>query len=196
MKKVLALILVVVMAMGVLAACGGEAATPTTTEAPTQAPTAAPTEAPTEAPADNVCVIDKISKHENGWAKGDQFGNTQFHGVYFNAKTNDAVYAEDWSVEYLPDDLGCVTLVRGGEEIDITVLGAGTIVKFSKNSYALKFEEWMIGEYFPIADGDMLILQGNFVDNQEGNWTISFPEPIYISFAGGMAKFANEDPRG
>ena len=56
MKKIAALILVLVMAVLALTACTGMVANPVATEAPTavatEAPTAAPTEMPTEAPVE------------------------------------------------------------------------------------------------------------------------------------------------
>lgn len=191
MKKLLALMLALIMAVGVFAACDTAE-----TQDPTEAPTAAPTEAPTEAPVDeNVSVMGKLNKHENGWAQGDQFGNEQFHGVYFNTKVNDAIYAEDWSIEYTPVEDESVILVRDGEEYDISLVGSGMIVKFGKTAYALKFEEWMIGELFPVTDGDMIILSGDFIEKNDGECTIRFETPVYISFAGGNAKFSSEDPR-
>ena len=51
MKKLIALLLALVMVIG-LAACGGSATTETKAPAATEAPTEAPAEAPTEAPAE------------------------------------------------------------------------------------------------------------------------------------------------
>lgn len=192
MKKLLALILALIMVMGLLAACGGDTAN--TTEAPKQTTGASveTTEAPETTQADEkYVVIDKISKHENGWNQ-NMWGNDAY-GVFFNAFANDLPYSEDWDMEYRCVSGDVMKLVRDGETIEIgNDVGYG-LVKVSKTEYYLKLEDWILPDgIFPIVNGDMIIVDGDFI-NDENGWTVHIG-PVYMSFAGDMVKFSTTDP--
>lgn len=193
MKKLIALLLALVMVTCLFAACGNaqqgdnsQDTEPTSTE-PTE------TEPATTEPEANVAEIKKLSKHENGWMQVDFSGNEDSQGVYFNSFANDAPYAEDWSLRYTPTENASVILVRDGEQIDITQPGAEMIVKYGNTSYYLAMDKWLLGDdVFPVTNGDMIILEGDFMD-PTGEWTIRFL-PQYIVFDNDMAKFYTEDP--
>ena len=104
MKKLIALVLSLILVLS-LAACGGNRATPT--EAPTQAPTEAPTAAPTEAPAaytgtltELVTAIYEKQPLEFGVADpmaidlADSYQLSYFMGLTDGSKVSEAVYSE------------------------------------------------------------------------------------------------------
>ncbi|MBO5078062.1 MAG: hypothetical protein J6B67_00070 [Oscillospiraceae bacterium] len=190
MKRILALILALMTVACLFAACGDNTETttePTTTEPETTEPETTVAEA-------NLATIKKLSKHENGWMQGDFHGNADSMGIYFNTFANDAPFNEDWSLRYTPTETAKLILVRDGEEYDLTNPGAQTIVKYSKTEYYLVLDKWLVGEeLFPLVNGDMIIIEGGFLD-PTGEWTIDF-EPQYITLKGDTAKFSVDDPR-
>lgn len=197
MKKLLALLLVLVTVMS-FAACGGNNnAVETTTEpAPvetTTEPAPTETEAPTEAGA---IVIDKISTHENGWMV-DAWGNVDTQGIYFNAWANDGPYNTDWTVEYTPISNDVIKLVRDGEVYEIGVMMAGTLVKFGSTEYYLKADKWMIHELFPFVEGDVVIVEGDFVGMGAAEGYTIHMNKFYMQLkTGGITKFTTEAPEG
>lgn len=194
MKKLLALILAVAAVACVFAACGEEA--PAVTDPPaTEAPTAAPTEAPTtEEPTEpGVIVAGSLSNHENGWEV--EAWNEDASGVYFNMWANDLPYNTDWSVEYQPHSGDVVKLVRNGEAHMIGGPGIGQLVKFSVNSYYLKFDKYITQELFPLQEGDVVIIEGDF-SNPENGQTIHFDKTYVQLKAAGITKFTTEAPEG
>ena len=197
MKKLLALLLVLVTVMSFAACAGGNAQTtteaPTTTEPATEESTTEPETTEPEV-AENTVVIDKISTHENGWMV-DAWGNIDTEGIYFNAWSNDAPYNTDWSMEYAPVSSDVIKLVRDGEVYEIGLMAAGTLVKFGATEYYLKADKWMIHELFPFVEGDVVIVEGDFV-NVDNGWTITM-DKVYMQLkTGGITKFTKEAPEG
>lgn len=208
MKKLLALTLVLLMAVSMFAACDNKAATPT------QAPTAAPTEpqatepqatepqvtepaatdpAVTEPTDEKYIVIEKLNKHENGWNQ-DTWGNGS-HGVFFSLKTNDAPFELDGAPAYYDAvDFDVVKLYRDGEVYEIGTPNRDNLSKVDKNGYYLRLEEWIIQEYFPIVNGDVILVSGDFY-NADSGYTLHF-EPVYLIFNGDMVKFSQTAPEG
>ena len=93
MKKILALTLAILMVASMFAACGNQNANtepqttaPQVTKEP-QATEPQATEPEATEPNEKYVVIEKLSKHENGWNQ-DAWGNGS-HGVFFNAFAND-----------------------------------------------------------------------------------------------------------
>ena len=192
MKRIIALILALMTVACLFVACGGNTETTTEPEVTTTEPET--TEPETTVAAANVATIKKLSKHENGWMQMNFSGDENAQGIYFNTFANDAPFSGDWAVRYTPTETAKVTLVRDGEEYDLTCPGAETIVKFSKTEYYLVLDKWLVGEEMvPVANGDLIIIEGGFVD-PTGEWTIDF-EPQYITLKGDTAKFSVEDPR-
>ncbi len=141
------------------------------------------TEYPTESGVE-AQVIPTMLEHPNG------FTGT---GLYFKAEENTLPY-DGWSVEYFPREAGCIKLIRGDETYDIANIDAGTIVKFSDTEYYFKLEQWMYKNYFPFVDGDILVVEGKFVN--AGLAGLMEIGKTYITFSGGMAYFSTEYPTG
>lgn len=197
MKKLLALLLVLVTVMS-FAACGGnDNAAETTTEPTPEETTTEPVVEETEAPTDaEAIVIDKISTHENGWMV-DAWGHVDTQGIYFNAWSNDAPYNTDWTVEYTPVSSDVIKLVRDGEVYEIGIMMAGTLVKFSGTEYYLKADKWMINELFPFVEGDVVIVEGDFVGMGEAEGYTIHMNKFYMQLkTGGITKFTTEAPEG
>lgn len=203
MKKILALTFALLVVASLFVACGNQNANeapqdstanvennPTDPNPTDPNPTDATPEDPTE-PDEKYVVIEKLSKHENGWNQ-DAWGNGS-HGVFFNAFANDLPYNDgDDYVYYRPVSADCIKLVRNGETIELGDPFVDFLNKMNKTAYYLRLEEWMISEYFPVVNGDMIIVDGDFYNDDNG-YTVHVG-PVYMTFAGDMVKFHTSDP--
>ena len=197
MKKILALSLALLMLASVFAACGNQEENPTepdpiVTDAPEVTDGSETPEVTDGADeSENYSVIEKMSKHENGWVQNN-WGNDSY-GVYFNAKSNNAPYTEGEDyVYYRPVEESCIILVRDGESYELGNVFFDFLFKQDRTAYYLRLEEWMISDYFPIVNGDMIIVEGDFINEDNGH-TIHI-EKSYLTFAGDMVKFSQTDP--
>ena len=186
MKKLLALTLALVMAVCMFAACDGNNSE---TNPPATNPPATTDPEPTEP---DVIVAGSLSNHENGWEV--EAWNPDAAGVYFNMWTNDLPYNSDWTVEYQPHSGDVVKLIRDGETHMIGGPGIGQLVKFSANSYYLKFDKYVTQELFPLQEGDVVIIEGDF-SNPENGYTIHFDKTYVQLKVGGITKFTTTAPR-
>lgn len=197
MKKVFALTLALVMVACMFAACGGNnaATNPPTTNPPATNPpvTNPPVVTDPEPTVPDVIVAGSLSNHENGWEVEAWSPNAA--GVYFNMWTNDLPYNSDWSVEYQPHSGDVVKLIRNGETHMIGGPGIGQLVKFSANSYYLKFDKYVTQELFPLQEGDVVIIEGDF-SNPENGYTIHFDKTYVQLKTGGITKFTTTAPEG
>ena len=142
----------------------------------------------TEYPTENEVeaqVIPTMLPHPNG------FIGT---GVYFMAAEENTLPFDGWFVEYFPREAGCIKLIRNGETYDIANVNAGSIVKFSDKEYYFKLDQWMYQKYFPFGDGDILIVEGKFVN--AGLAGLMEIGKTYIAISSGMAYFSTEYPDG
>ena len=142
----------------------------------------------TEYPSENAVeaqVIPAMLEHPNG------FTGT---GVYFSAAEENTLPFDGWFVEYFPREAGCIKLIRDSETYDIANVDAGTIVKFRETEYYLKLEQWIYKNYYPFVDGDILVVEGKFVN--AGLAGLMEIGKTYITFSGGMAYFSTEYPDG
>ena len=142
------------------------------------------TEYPTESTVE-AQVIPTMLPHPNG------FIGT---GVYFMAAEENTLPYDGWTVEYFPREAGCIKLIRNGETYDIANVNAGSIVKFSDKDYYFKLDQWMYQKYFPFGDGDILIVEGKFVN--AGLAGLMEIGKTYIAISSGMAYFSTEYPDG
>ena len=142
------------------------------------------TEYPTESTVE-AQVIPTMRPHPNG------FIGT---GVYFMAAEENTLPYDGWTVEYFPREAGCIKLIRNGETYDIANVNAGSIVKFSDKDYYFKLDQWMYQKYFPFGDGDILIVEGKFVN--AGLAGLMEIGKTYIAISSGMAYFSTEYPDG
>ena len=92
-------------------------------------------------------------------------------GINFAVDADDVPYNADWSVEYVPVSNEAIKLIRNGETKNIANTGAGTIVKLGEDNCYLKLEQWMIGDVYPIREGDVLIVEGEF-KQKNGDYTM------------------------
>lgn len=128
--------------------------------------------------------IPTLLEHPNGYTGT---------GVYFKAEENSLPF-DGWSVEYFPREAACIKLIRGEETFDIANPDAGTIVKYNETDYYLKLEQWIYKNYFPFVDGDIIVVEGKFVNS--GLAALTEIGKTYISIQGGMAYFSTEYPTG
>lgn len=140
-------------------------------------------EYPTESGVE-VQKIPTLLEHPNG------FTGT---GVYFKAEENTLPY-DGWSVEYYPREASAIKLIRDGQTYDIGNVNAGTIVKYNETDYYLKLEKWIYKDHAPFGDGDILVVEGKFVN--AGLAGLMDIGKTYISFNSGMAYFSTEYPEG
>lgn len=208
MKKLLALTLALLMVVCMFAACGDNSGSanndnkgtePAPTDAPTQPDateppaTDAPTEPdPTEAES-NVITAGTLSNHENGWEV--EAWNEGASGVYFNMWANDLPYESDWSLRYQPHSGEVVKLIREGEVYPIGGPGMELLVKFGPNGYCLCFDKWITQELFPLQEGDVVIIEGDF-SNPLNGYTIHFDKTYVQLKVGGITKFTTTAPEG
>lgn len=194
MKKLIALTLVLVMVVGVLAACGGNNNTQVTTEPQNvEATTTEPATTVPEPTEPDAIVAGTLSNHENGWEV--EAWSEGASGIYFNMWANDLPYDSDWAVRYQPHSGNVVQLYRDGECYPIGGPGVGMLVKFSANSYYMVFDKWITQELFPLQEGDIVVIEGDF-SNPENEYTIHF-DKVYVQLkVGGITKFTTTAPDG
>ena len=128
--------------------------------------------------------IPTLQDHPNG------FTGT---GVYFKAEENTLPF-DDWSVEYYPKEASAIKLIRGDQTYDIGNVNAGSIVKFNDTGYYFKLEQWIYKDYFPFVDGDIIVVEGKFINS--GLAALMEIGKTYISIQSGMAYFTTEYPTG
>ena len=115
-------------------------------------------------------------------------------GLYFKLSANAAPFNPDWTESYTPASADCIKLIRDGRTYSIGNIAAGTIIKYSETEYYLKTEKWMMSDFYPIRDGDILLVEGNFLD-AKGETALSFSSN-YISMEYGSATFSETYPDG
>lgn len=192
MKKLFALLLALSLVV-CMAACGTGNDTNTEPEVTTTEPEEIPTTTE-EVKADaNYIEAGMPSNHENGWeaAVWSEDGS----GIYFNLWANDLPFNEDWSVRYTPLSGENVKLVRDGEVYNYGGPGYGMLVKFGTTAYYLVFDRWITQDQFPLQEGDVVILEGDFI-NQENGYTIHFDKTYVQCKVGAITKFSTTAPEG
>ena len=128
-----------------------------------------------------------------GAMQADSRGKSS-EGLYFKLSANAAPFNPDWTESYTPASADCIKLIRDGRTYSIGNIAAGTIIKYSETEYYLKTEKWMMSDVYPIRDGDILLVEGNFLD-AKGETALSFSSN-YISMEYGSATFSETYPDG
>ena len=141
-------------------------------------------EYPTESTVE-VVQIPQMLEHPNGLAGT---------GLYFNAAEENSLPFDGWSIEYSPRAASCVQLIRNGETREIGNVDAPAIVKYSETGYFLKLEKWIYKDNYPFVDGDILVIEGKFVN--AGLGALMEIGKTYVAFNGGMAYLSTEYPSG
>ncbi len=96
---------------------------------------------------------------ENGW--------TPTGGLYFTMKANDLPYHADCTIRYTPVSESCVKLVRNGKTYTVAHTLRETICKYSETNYYYEF--WTLDTYKPVVAGDVLIVEGDFINKSSGD---------------------------
>ena len=94
----------------------------------------------------------------------------QSGGFYFSM-TENAAGVDDWGAAgtyYKPVTASAVKLIRNGETSNIGLVGTDMITKFNATSYFYKAENWMLGDKYPLTNGDVVVLEGNFYATVNG----------------------------
>ena len=188
-KKIFVSILLLLCLSLVLVGCRGKSKGETNGETnpiPTVAPTEdLETESPEETEEEEYCVPAGIMKaHPNG-----ANGNT---GIYFTMEPNEVPADSSWSTEFRPASPSVIQLFRDGETYNVGNHLTGMVVKYSDTNYYLKTEEWINRNYFPLQNGDVLKIEGDF---RNGTLGIRFTvDTTYILYDEGLVFFGTEYP--
>ncbi len=123
--------------------------------------------------------------NETTWHEKQTGTTTPKTGIYFKLSNDISAlpFASDWSVEYAPTSVDCVKLVRNGVTQSVGRLGAGTLIPVGGGVLWLKLESWTITSFEAgesIADGDIVIIEGDFVNNSNG-YTVHV-DKTYVKF--------------
>lgn len=193
MKKHILIPLALLLTVSLLAGCGGKPENTEVSQTSAEEETyggwddVAPTWAEgTEDPGPRIVEAGQLNKHENGWYQNLDNGTD---GVYFNLWTNDVPVDTSWSIRYEPTLKSNFYIVRDGalHNVDCRLL------KCSTTGYFLVCDPWLLGELSPLQAGDVLILQGDFV-NYDNGWGLHF-DTSYIKLKGvNGTKFYVEPP--
>lgn len=118
-------------------------------------------------------------------------------GIYATGAATNATYNSDWSVEYTPAAAENYKLIRDGKTYNVGVTGQGTIVLFGKTDMYLKQEGHTFGDgtLLPIRSGDVLVVEGEWICNQDASSKITITT-TYILIGEGTATFSADAPEG
>ena len=84
----------------------------------------------------------------------------------------------------------CVKLVRGGQTYHVAHTLRETICKFSATDYYYEF--WTLDTYKPVVAGDILIVEGNFINKSSGE-ILSIAKTTITFNEDGTATFESEE---
>lgn len=191
MKKLIAILLACLMLVSVLAACGPKnttesndpsSETPSSdipsseaSEPSSEAPSEAATEPSTEASGPRIVDAGVVNKHDLGWYQNLDNGTD---GVYFNLWSNDVPADDTWAIRYVTTSDDDCTIIRDGVSTTVSC----QVLKFSNTEYFLVLDPWLIGELSPLQTGDVIVLQGDLV-NYDNGWGLHF-DTTYFTLKG------------
>ena len=146
---------------------------------------------------------------EGGEAQGNNLGVLAAHsagvnidsttnsvtGIYATGTATSAPFNTDWSVEYTPAAAKNYQLIRDGVTYDVGVPGSGTIVLFGQTELYLKQEGHTFGDgtLLPIRDGDILVVKGEWICNQDASASVTVTKTC-ILLSEGTATFYEGEP--
>ena len=146
---------------------------------------------------------------EGGEAQGNNLGVLSAHsagvnidsttnsvkGVYALGAATSAPFNTDWSVEYTPAAAKNYQLIRDGVTYDVGVPGSGTLVLFGQTELYLKQEGHTFGDgtLLPIRDGDILVVKGEWICNQDASASVTITKTC-ILLSEGTATFYEGEP--
>ena len=115
-------------------------------------------------------------------------------GIYATGAATSAPFNTDWSVEYTPAAAKNYQLIRDGVTYDVGVPGSGTIVLFGQTDLYLKQEGHTFGDgsLLPIRDGDILVVKGEWICNQDTSATVTITKTCILISEGTATFYAGE----
>ncbi len=133
-----------------------------------------------------------LSQHVNG-VNMDSTTNS-VKGIYATGAATTAPFNTDWSVEYTPAAAKNYQLIRDGVTYDVGVPGSGTIVLFGQKELYLKQEGHTVGDgtLLPIRDGDILVVKGEWICNQDASASITVTKTCILISEGTATFYAGE----
>ena len=133
-----------------------------------------------------------LSAHSAGVAADALTGAIK--GIYATGAATNATFNTDWSVEYTPAAAGNYKLIRDGVTYDVGVPGNGTIVLFGQTELYLKQEGHTFGDgsLLPIRAGDILVIDGQWICNQDPASTVSITK-TYILITDNSVVFSDQE---
>jgi len=134
-----------------------------------------------------------LSAHDAG-VNIDSTTNT-VTGVYATGAETSAPFNTNWSVEYTPAAAKNYQLIRDGVTYDVGVPGSGTLVLFGQTELYLKQEGHTFGDgtLLPIRDGDILVVKGEWICNQDASASVTITKTC-ILISEGTATFYEGEP--
>ncbi len=132
-----------------------------------------------------------LAAHTAGVVK-DNGGNIT--GIYATCAATNATFNTDWSVEYTPAKAENYKLIRNGVTYNVGVPGSGTIVLFGQTELYLKQEGHTVGDgtLLPIQDGDILVVDGEWICNQDAASTVTITKTCILISEGTATFYAGE----
>ena len=124
--------------------------------------------------------------------EGDTVGQTLFYGRGAGRQATASAVVADITDAAINLANNCRQRIPGfsaGEQFERKISEDSVVSR-----YYLRLEEWIIEEYFPIVNGDVILVEGDFV-NADSGYTLHF-EPVYLIFNGDMVKFSQTAPEG
>ena len=118
--------------------------------------------------------------HSNGW-------NTD--ALYFSMAENEAPIGD--AIRYKPEAASNLKLIRDGVTYDVGHTDRETIVKSGDTAYYIAL--WVLGDYKPLKENDILIVSGNFT-NAANNTTLNISKSYVLINADNTASFSTEMP--
>ena len=140
------------------------------------------TEYPDESVGAKVIEVGPFTEHPNGMNP---------NGFYACAPGNSAPVT-DWSVEYKAVTEDAIQLIRGGQTYNVGNPAAGRLIKYKDNEYFIKMEQWIIKDLYPLQDGDIVKIEGNFANSATG--ILLKVKRTYVAVNQGMIAYSSNYP--
>ena len=140
------------------------------------------TEYPDDSVGAKVINVGPFTEHPNGMNP---------NGFYACAPGNSAPVT-DWSVEYKAVTEDAIQLIRGGQTYNVGNPAAGRLIKYKDNEYFIKMEQWIIKDLYPLQDGDIVKIEGNFANSATG--ILMKVKRTYVAVNQGMIAYSSDYP--
>ena len=133
--------------------------------------------------------------HEAGqmYSHNTGIGNNteQEFAFYFKTDANDALYNDNWSVEYGATSADNIKLTRGGVTTSVAAVGQGTIVRLNEIDHYMKFAPWTVSGVLPVQEGDVFTVSGTFKCTGDATQMFSITETT-VTYVNGALKYSTD----